>query len=440
MSRTADRTEFSFEGFANPTTTPVPDVVFDQFLSKLGEAELKALLYIIRRTFGFKRDHDSISFNQFLRGITRRDGRVLDEGCGVRDRTTLSRALKSLETKGIIHSEKGVDERGENETTIYSLRFREDRPQGVVGNSYHPSRNNPPPVVGNSYPQETGSQETVRQEAERASVPLLSSEDISSSNIRKGDPRISEIDGESRAKDLADQEGSQARSATVPARTPAEVDVQLPRGIQTTAAVLTHRYSRRQRVPSEAQRAIGAYIHDFALEFGDQAPLRSTVTRAMRLYEKSGISLGDFISCLHAARSVVKEYSGNIRKGRGEQSAGWKPANKVPYFFAVLEDQLGLRGQPCNEDRAELAQEQQPERPTPAWRTQTPRGRPDRRPRRSIGGPLVPVISRSARAEYRDFGNDGEDPSEQAVAAQKRPKSGRFVPKGTGSPPGGGTA
>jgi len=82
------------------------------------EAELKALLYIIRRTFGFKRDQDPISFNQFLRGITRRDGRVLDEGCGVRDRTTLSRALNSLEAKGIIRSEKGVDERGENAVAV----------------------------------------------------------------------------------------------------------------------------------------------------------------------------------------------------------------------------------------------------------------------------------------------------------------------------------
>src|SRR5437764_9875076 len=124
MSRRKATTEFYFDGFVHPNTTPVPDVVFDAFLSVLGEAELKALLYIIRRTFGFKRDRDPISFNQFLRGITTRDGRVLDEGCGVRDRTTLSKALKSLEAKGIISSEKGVDERGENVTTVYSLKFK----------------------------------------------------------------------------------------------------------------------------------------------------------------------------------------------------------------------------------------------------------------------------------------------------------------------------
>jgi len=170
-----------FEGFENPTTTPVPDVVFDEFLSWLGEAELKALLYIIRRTFGFKKNQDPISFNQFLRGITTLDGRVLDRGCGVRSRTTLSGALKTLEAKGIIQSAKGIDERGENQTTIYSLRFRGQRDsaqdntnrgepnlrRGVVRNSYHPSTAAALPVVRNSYPQQTEVQQTVQQQTAR---------------------------------------------------------------------------------------------------------------------------------------------------------------------------------------------------------------------------------------------------------------------------------
>ncbi|MHB8645461.1 MAG: hypothetical protein ACYDAR_06700, partial [Thermomicrobiales bacterium] len=107
MTRQKQADDYRFEGFTTPNTTPVPDVVFDKLLARLGEAELKALLYIIRRTFGFKRDKDPISFNQSLRGITTRDGRVLDAGCGIHSRTTLSAALKSLEKKGIVVSEKG---------------------------------------------------------------------------------------------------------------------------------------------------------------------------------------------------------------------------------------------------------------------------------------------------------------------------------------------
>ena len=69
-------------GFSRPTYTQVPDELFDELFPRLGEAELKALLYIVRRTFGFKREADSISFNQFLQGHRSQDGRVLDHGCG----------------------------------------------------------------------------------------------------------------------------------------------------------------------------------------------------------------------------------------------------------------------------------------------------------------------------------------------------------------------
>jgi hypothetical protein len=55
-----------FEGFGAPNTTPVPDVVFDVLAPDLGEAELRVLLYIIRRTFGFKKAADTISLGQMV--------------------------------------------------------------------------------------------------------------------------------------------------------------------------------------------------------------------------------------------------------------------------------------------------------------------------------------------------------------------------------------
>jgi hypothetical protein len=331
MSRTPPRSEFSFQGFSNPTTTPVPDVVFDQFLSKLGEAELKALLYIIRRTFGFKRDQDPISFNQFLRGITRRDGRVLDEGCGIRDRTTLSRALKSLEAKGIIRSAKGVDERGENETTIYSLRFKHDGPKEVVGNSYHPSGNNPPPVVGIPYLQQTGLQETVEQQTGERSLRHPSSE-ISPSNIRTGSTE-EKVRGEERGK------SQETDALEYPDR---------PHGFAPPAAVLTTR-ADRQAMPkasrySEERQVIGSYIHDFSLELADRASPKSSATRAYHLFQASALPLERFIGLLYEARSIVKERTHAIRGGStGTNSA---PKAKMAYYFAVLEDLLGFREHP----------------------------------------------------------------------------------------------
>ncbi len=156
---------FSFAGFTNPTTTPVPDVIFDRLLAVLKEAELKALLYIVRRTFGFKKDQDPISFNQFLRGITGRDGKARDAGCGVRNRTALSRALKSLETMGIIQADKRTDSEGDRATTVYRLRFKRNQARAadnrVVPRTYHPgSTPNVPPVVRQTYQQQTGLQQT----------------------------------------------------------------------------------------------------------------------------------------------------------------------------------------------------------------------------------------------------------------------------------------
>jgi hypothetical protein len=48
-----------FEGFSRPNYTQVPDELFDVLMPDLTEAELRVLLYIIRRTFGFKKDSES---------------------------------------------------------------------------------------------------------------------------------------------------------------------------------------------------------------------------------------------------------------------------------------------------------------------------------------------------------------------------------------------
>lgn len=90
-----------FAGFYNPRTTPVPDNFFDEVLADLSGAEVKVLLYIFRRTFGFKRDNDNIALSQMVSGITRRDGTVLDRGTGL-GKGSVARALNSLVAKGMV--------------------------------------------------------------------------------------------------------------------------------------------------------------------------------------------------------------------------------------------------------------------------------------------------------------------------------------------------
>jgi DNA-binding MarR family transcriptional regulator len=114
----------SFKGFASPTTTATPDEIFDRFLTELTHAELKVVLYIVRRTFGFKKKSDSISMKQICDGIKTKSGKELDKGAGV-DRRTAQRAIKSLEERGLVTVRRVQTEDGYNYVNVYSLRFRD---------------------------------------------------------------------------------------------------------------------------------------------------------------------------------------------------------------------------------------------------------------------------------------------------------------------------
>jgi hypothetical protein len=116
----------AFRGFRSPSYTMVPDELFDELLPDLSGAELKVLLFVVRRTFGFKRDCDRISLSQMLHGITTREGRVLHRGVGL-SKPTLLGALRSLHVKGVLRSERQRSPEKGDEPTVYALRFA-DRP------------------------------------------------------------------------------------------------------------------------------------------------------------------------------------------------------------------------------------------------------------------------------------------------------------------------
>jgi hypothetical protein len=183
-----------FPGFRSPTYTMVPDEVFDELLPELSGAELKVLLYIIRRTFGFKRESDTISLSQMLHGIRTRDGRALDRGVGLSKKTLLD-ALRSLGARRIILSQRRQSAEKGNEPTAYRLNvlhgasavsvpplggvaippLEEKLPQGGGGESP------PSPWGKNSPTQDSGRQDPASQETEhhpqtRAAAPAMALE------------------------------------------------------------------------------------------------------------------------------------------------------------------------------------------------------------------------------------------------------------------------
>src|SRR3712207_3089459 len=114
-----------FKGYTSPNYTQVPDELFDEQLPHLSGAELKVLLYIMRRTFGFKKTSDDISLSQICEGITTRDGRVLDQGTGL-SRSTAQLAIKGLTEKNLIRAARRYsDARGFEATKIGRASCRE---------------------------------------------------------------------------------------------------------------------------------------------------------------------------------------------------------------------------------------------------------------------------------------------------------------------------
>lgn len=116
-------------------------------------------------------------------------------------------------------------------------------------------------------------------------------------------------------------------------------------GVERVDRVLARRRSRPRRVvqQDEDYQVLQAYIADFAREFNDRAPLKASTTRAYNLFMRAGVSRAVMIDQLYAARAIVKERTGSIRSRAGVDAYGVPTKNKAAYYFAVLEDLLGLR-------------------------------------------------------------------------------------------------
>lgn len=146
-----------FIGFYSPKYTQVPDDLFDELMSELSGSELKVLLYVIRRTFGFKKDSDLISLSQMVSGIVKKDGTILDKGTGL-SKEGVSKALKSLVEKGILmknrkHSEKRGFKASEYALSIFNYPLSDNL-------TSPPSQNNRQALAQKSDIQETVKQDT----------------------------------------------------------------------------------------------------------------------------------------------------------------------------------------------------------------------------------------------------------------------------------------
>jgi len=115
----------NFDGYEVPHYTQVPDQLFDEHLPYLGHAELKVLLFIIRRTFGWGKSADAISLSQ------------LERGTGL-SRRSVREAVKSLEQKRLIVADRCPSPRGDPSVNVYRLNIKNEEPNAPAASPARP--------------------------------------------------------------------------------------------------------------------------------------------------------------------------------------------------------------------------------------------------------------------------------------------------------------
>ena len=331
MNDNTTDTPFEYEGFSNPNGTIVPDDVFDVLMPRLADAELRILLYIIRRTFGFKKTSDDISLRQMVEGITTRDGRVLDSGTGL-SKPTVARGLVGLREKRIIVATRNRSAERGNEATSYRLRFKgeidamaEDTSDprenaGRVSLSHQRDK-------GVSHERDKGlshqrdTQQTVKQQTE-----------ISLSNIRKSNRSNDDVVDHSASHPISLGER----------RTPSRKGSDTHHGVEGVGAIMARlapqiegttpvksRRGRPRRMPKlspEIYEAVVGVMQDYTRKLGDGEHLASNITQAANLIAASGCDFNTFYMHVIDAYKITCQ-----RKGL---------ENRSKYFFTVLRDGL----------------------------------------------------------------------------------------------------
>ena len=338
--------EAPFPGYTSPNYTQVPDELFDHQLPDLSGAELKVLLYIMRRTFGFKKDADDISLNQICRGITTKDGRVLDRGTGL-SKSTAQIAIKGLLAKNVILTTKRVSKEKGNEATTYELNVPSRRPyadfrhRGAI------------PISDTALYRKSAQQETVVQQTDLDLSNFEGSHDQLPPESRGGteprpvapeaapEPPRGAPNGRGHGEPMPLGQILRSR-ATRTARSGAP-----PAGGEAgQESAPRHRRGRGDADPDDRER-LRPFLEDFARELGDEAPLSSTITRTLTIFAAAGIPPEQWGDLLYRARGLTQEHTAQIRKtaaaGGGGQVRG---KNKMPYFLATLEQLAGLRPEP----------------------------------------------------------------------------------------------
>jgi hypothetical protein len=367
-----DKSSFTFdgfEGFETPKGTYTPDVVFDVLAPNLKESELRVLLYIIRRTYGFKKDSDNISISQMSKGIQKIDGKVLDYGTGMTKQGVIKGVAGLLE-KGIVVAQRNRSREKGDEATTYTLRFKGDPVSTRITRGGKPKRQG---GVNDVDTQVTVEQGTVLQETEYSNnfeLQTQKSKDISTFGNSKNQFEFlknDESEGEAAGDEPQERGGGDNQPQTPSTNGFTAIgDVGRLKGIGTDKKPSPRRSKtasgtnakaragdRRGRGKSdlpEPPEWLVEHITRYSDELHDMPHLEANIRQAHNLFLYTGAEAQRFADRLNEAKRTLGDRD-ILKKAEGEMGDLFGQRNKMPYFFKVLRDVLGLKDIPASETK-----------------------------------------------------------------------------------------
>lgn len=314
-------------------------------------AELKVVEYILRHTWGYQeygvKKH--ITIDEFVNGRRRQDGSRMDKGTGLSERAVYDGLRKAVEN-GLIDEETDDSDRGRIKKS-YSLRMREN---GHIDEGLQSLRSgvqtlHPPLQELHPAPQTLqvrGARNAPRTEKD------TQEKQWNVSNFERSHDAVDEkvAEGTVRQQSLSTAARDDAAASKPPGRSELPGSSAGPANLRDLVARRRQisRGPRRGRPPgtnieaSEERERLRAFLTDFAVELGDEAPLASTITRTLNIFTAAGVPPERWGDYLYQARGLTQEHTAQIRKLATSESPV-RRKNKMPYFLATLEQLVGLR-------------------------------------------------------------------------------------------------
>ena len=298
MMDTALAEAWTFGGVATLNGTQIPDAYFDEVMAPLGPSAFMVLMYVARRTFGFKRHSDQISLDQICDGIVTRDGRRLDHGTGLA-KSTVVLALDRLVAFGLIRKEKNTDARGGQLANTYRIVFKD----ACVADPSPLSGTRPAPV-------------------REAITP----------SVREADsPRPTTVQAPVRHSDRQQTvETTNSRRHTDNSKRGARVERLTSSLDSTDSTPMTTGNTAMQTLAGQTVSPIGERVARLSPEFGDDAP-RASWTRVLNMQGAAGLDEAATLALLEEAAAITRSQAMTITKrGRGGGVV------RMPYLLATL--------------------------------------------------------------------------------------------------------